>query len=231
MPTKKKPAVKKPAGKDPKAKKEAPAKAKAVKAEPAKKAAPSKPVAKPAAKAAEAPKKKGAPVAAKAAVSKSAPEPKGKKSKSSLKELEKTPNKFTDSELDEDMEFQDEDAEEEIVVARPSRKSKPRFDAAAEEEISTVMNFEDADGDVVSEDALDAVETVELEEDDLDEDREGPPPWWKDDPAGIEPEGDEAGGRASFDDSDEWSEDDEDWASKRGSFDDVEDAGDEEDSW
>jgi hypothetical protein len=223
MPTKKKPAVKKPAGKETKAKKEAPSKAKAVKAEPAKKAAPSKSVAKPATKAADAPKKKGAPVVDKTAAS--------KKGKASLKDLEKTPNRFTDSELDEEIELQDEDAEEEIVVARPSRKTKPRFDAAAEEEISTVMNFEDADGEVVSEDALDAVETVELEEDDLDEDREGPPPWWKDDPAGIEPEGDEAAGRASFDDSDEWSEDDEDWASKRGSFDDVEDAGDEEDSW
>ena len=230
MPTKKKPTVKKPAGKDTKAKKEVPAKAKAPKAEPTKKAAPSKSVAKPAAKVADAPKKKGAAVASKVVASKPAPEPKGKKGKASLKDLEKTPNKFTDSELDEDMELLDEDAEEEIV-ARPSRKSKPRFDAAAEEEISTVMNFEDADGEVVSEDALDAVETVELEEDDLDEDREGPPPWWKDDPAGIEPEGDDAAGRASFDDSDEWSEDDEDWASKRGSFDDVEDAGDEEDSW
>jgi len=220
MPTKKKPEAKKAAGKPIKEKAKAPTKKAApakAKLAPAKAAAPAKKVA---------PEKKPTKAAAKAV-----PEAKGKKPKASLKELEKSSNKFSDEELDEDMEFQDEE-EEEIVAPRAGRKAKqPRFDADAEEEITDAdLSFEDAEG-VVGEDALDAAEPVELEEDDVEEGREGPPPWWKDDPAGIEPEGDEPGSRAQFDDSDEWSEEDEDWASKRGSFDDVEDAGDEEDSW
>lgn len=48
-------------------------------------------------------------------------------------------------------------------------------------------------------------------DDELEEDVEGPPEWWKDDPAAIEGADDEDGEKADFDDSDEWTEDDE-WA-------------------
>jgi len=226
MPTKKKPAAtKKPAGKTIKAKKEtAPAKAAASKG----KSAPSKAKAEPAKKVAPS-KIEKSPAPKKAALSKG-PEGKGKKAKAPLKPLEKSAAKFNEDELDEEIEFQGEEGDEEIVSSRPSRKPKPRFDVEAVPGVlaDAEIIFEEGEG---GEDALDAGERVELEEEDVDEDTEGPPPWWKDDPTGIEPEGDEAGGRAQFDDSDEWSEDDEDWASKRGSFDDVEDPGDEEDSW
>jgi len=47
--------------------------------------------------------------------------------------------------------------------------------------------------------------------DEVEEDVEGPPEWWKDDPAAIEGADDEEGEKADFDDSDEWTEDDE-WA-------------------
>ncbi|MEO5668212.1 MAG: hypothetical protein ABIR96_09155 [Bdellovibrionota bacterium] len=222
MPTKKKPAVKekKPAGKITKEK-----------AAPEKKSAAPKAVAKaPLAKAKAEPAKKVAAPKAPGKKQKAVPavaEIKGKKSKASLKELDKPAKKFSEDELDEDMELDEDGAESELLPSRPARKPKPRYD----EEVSTELT----DGELgleegeVSEDVLDTA--VELEEDDLDEDTEGPPPWWKDDPTGIEAAGDEAGSRANVDDSDEWSEDDEDWASKRGSFDDVEDAGDEEDSW
>jgi hypothetical protein len=48
-------------------------------------------------------------------------------------------------------------------------------------------------------------------DDEIEEDVEGPPEWWKDDPAAIEGADDEDAEKADFDDSDEWTEDDE-WA-------------------
>jgi hypothetical protein len=71
------------------------------------------------------------------------------------------------------------------------------------------------------------VETVEEEV----EDTEGPPPWWKDDPTGIEGGADEAGASKSFDDSDEWTEDDEDWSTRRGTLDELEGGSDEDERW
>jgi hypothetical protein len=50
----------------------------------------------------------------------------------------------------------------------------------------------------------------EIEEEEFDEDNEGLPGWWKNDPRGIEAEEEAEGEKAEVDDSDEWTEDD-DW--------------------
>jgi hypothetical protein len=224
---------KKPAAKSSTAKKSSGAKAGKAKAAPAKKTS-SK--ASAASKKATISSKSAAPVAkAKTPSSKkAAPAAKSTKAKKSLEALEKVPAKFDETDLDEQVTFEED--EDEVVITKSSRKTKPRFEEASDDEPleTDAMSYVDSEAETESEgseDALDSPDRIELEEDDLDEDTEGPPPWWKDDPTGIEAADDELGGRAQFDDSDEWSEDDEDWSSKRSSFDDVDDSGDEEDTW
>jgi hypothetical protein len=79
-------------------------------------------------------------------------------------------------------------------------------------------------------DPLDEETEVEAVEEEV-EDTEGPPPWWKDDPTGIEGGADEAGAKKNFDDSDEWTEDDEDWSTRRGTLDELEGGSDEDERW
>jgi hypothetical protein len=93
--------------------------------------------------------------------------------------------------------------------------NKPEFDEAGEDEFS--------------EEGLE-LEGDEAEETFEEEGVEGPPPWWKDDPAGIEGAEGEDESRAEFDDSDEWTEDDESWNSaRRESFEEIEESGEDED--
>ena len=76
-----------------------------------------------------------------------------------------------------------------------------------QEELAASYVLADSEVDDFEEDEKARVEFEELEED-----VEGPPEWWKNDPAAIEGADEEAEGeKAGVDDSDEWTEDDE-WA-------------------
>lgn len=87
-------------------------------------------------------------------------------------------------------------------------------------------SYELADNEV-DEFAEDEKARTTLEE--VEEDVEGPPEWWKNDPAAIEGAEDEADGdKAEFDDSDEWTEDDE-WADDEKKSDSDSDADDDRD--
>jgi hypothetical protein len=74
------------------------------------------------------------------------------------------------------------------------------------EELAASYVLADSEVDDFEED-----EKAREEVDEIEEDVEGPPEWWKDDPAAIEGPDEEEGEKADFDDSDEWTEDDE-WA-------------------
>lgn len=75
------------------------------------------------------------------------------------------------------------------------------------EELAASYELADSEVDDFAED-----EKAREEIEEIEEDVEGPPEWWKNDPAAIEGADDEAEGeKAEFDDSDEWTEDDE-WA-------------------
>ncbi len=91
-------------------------------------------------------------------------------------------------------------------VAKTLTKSAPVVALSKilpKEELAASYELADSEVDDFEED--EKARTV-LEE--VEEDVEGPPEWWKDDPAAIEgPE--EEGDKAEFDDSDEWTEDDE----------------------
>ena len=103
-------------------------------------------------------------------------------------------------------------------------KSTPAYEPR-----NTFDHTEEPDAD----EALEAeAELEELPEE--EETTEGPPPWWKVDPAAIEGADAEEDSGADFDDSDEWTEDDEDWSTtnRRESFDDIDESSeDEEGRW
>ncbi len=100
----------------------------------------------------------------------------------------------------------------------PAYEPRNTFDHTEEPEADDVLEAE--------------AELEELPEE--EETTEGPPPWWKVDPAAIEGADAEEDSGADFDDSDEWTEDDEDWSTtnRRESFDDIDESSeDEEGRW
>ncbi|MEZ4813584.1 MAG: hypothetical protein R3A80_00055 [Bdellovibrionota bacterium] len=155
----------------------------------------SKIAAKPKAKASKkaAPEKKAKPAAKKAKVVK-----KPQKAKKTTKEPQKEP------------------ATEGLKLDPALRKGARTLTKAApivalskilpKEELAASYELADSEVDDFEED-----EKAREDFDEVEEDVEGPPEWWKDDPAAIEGADDEDGEGADFDDSDEWTEDDE-WA-------------------
>ncbi len=96
-------------------------------------------------------------------------------------------------------------------TAKPLTKAAPAVALSKilpKEELAASYVLADSEVDDFEEDEKARTKLEEFE----DEDADGPPEWWKSDPAAIEgAEDDEEGERGNFDDSDEWTEDDE-WA-------------------
>jgi RNA polymerase primary sigma factor len=95
------------------------------------------------------------------------------------------------------------------VAAKAFTKAAPTVALSKilpKEELVASYDLEDNEGKDFEEDEKARVTL----EDFVEEEAEGPPEWWKSDPAAIEAEEDDLEGEKTlFDDSDEWTEDDE----------------------